>query len=151
MISNKLASIPHIEFVDEFKDVGSKAFMFLVLTKVVKELVQVSNVRILIIQYFKIRSQVFFNLGRKIRCEQVSISMFWNLENKIHLKREGNVITLDDVLDKLLFELFEFRVSDRSYLNMACLLVFSSGSYYQFVVFICNCYYWPSFLLYSRG
>ena len=75
VISNKLASIPHIEFVDEFKDVGSKAFMFLVLTKVVKELVQVSNVRILIIQYFKIRSQVFFNLGRKIRCEQVSISM----------------------------------------------------------------------------
>ena len=60
-------------------------------------------------------------------------------------------MTLDDVLDKLLFELFEFRVSDRSYLNMACLLVFSSGSYYQFVIFICNCYYRPSFLLYSRG
>ena len=97
--------------------------MFLVLTKVVKELVQVSNVRILIIQYFKIRSQVFFNLGRKIRCEQVSISMSCNLENKIHLKREENVMTLDDVLDKLLFELFEFRVSDRSYLRFSIWLV----------------------------
>ena len=45
----KFASIPHIEFVDEFKDVGSKAILFPVLTKVFKELVQVSNVRILII------------------------------------------------------------------------------------------------------
>ena len=52
-------------------------------------------------------------------------------------------MTLDDELDKLLFELFEFRVSDRSYLNMACLLVFSSGGYYQFVVFKCNCYHQP--------
>ena len=45
VISNKSTSIPHIDFVipNEFKDVGSNAFMFLVLTKVADELAQVSN------------------------------------------------------------------------------------------------------------
>ena len=57
VFTSKSTSIPHIDFVipDESKDVGSNAFMFLVLTKVVEELVQVSNIQILILQHFKIR------------------------------------------------------------------------------------------------
>ena len=53
VISNKPSLISHIEFVilDEFKDVKIKTFLF---TKMVKELVQVSMVRILILQLFKI-------------------------------------------------------------------------------------------------
>ena len=55
MNSNEPISIPHIEFVipDEFKGMRSKIFLFLVLTKMVKELVQVSMV-IIFLQHFKI-------------------------------------------------------------------------------------------------
>ena len=101
VISNKHSLISHIEFVisDEFKDVKIKAFLFI---KVVEELVQVSNIQILILQHFKIQGRVFSNWGRRIWCEQVLISMFHNLKDKIHHKGEGNV--MNRVLDKL----FEF-------------------------------------------
>ena len=101
VISNKPSRISHIEFVipDEFKDVKIKAFLF---TKMMKELVQVSMVRIHILQLFKIRGRVFTNWGRRIWCGQASIFMFWNLEEKIHFEVGGNVMT--QVLDKL-FEL----------------------------------------------
>ena len=51
--------------------------------------------------------------------------MSYNLEDKFHLEGEGTVITQDNVVDKflfefLLFELFEYRLRDRSYLNKAC-------------------------------
>ena len=106
VISNKSTSIPHIGFVipNESKDVGGNAFMFLVLTKVVEELVQVSNIQILILQHFKIRGRVFSNWGRKMWSKKVLISTFRNLEDKIHLKGEWNVMTW--VLDKL----FEFSL-----------------------------------------
>ena len=106
VISNKSTSIPHIGFVipNESKDVGSNAFMFPVLTKVVEELVQVSNIQILILQHFKIRGRVFSNWGRKMWSKKVLISTFRNLEDKIHLKGEWNVMTW--VLDKL----FEFSL-----------------------------------------
>ena len=71
MNSNKPISIPHIEFIisDEFKGMKSKIFLFLVLTEMVKELVQVSMV-IIFLQHFKIQGQVFSN-----QCEQGLISM----------------------------------------------------------------------------
>ena len=52
MISNKPSLISQIEFVipGEFKDVKIKAFLF---TKMLKELVQISMVRILILNYLK--------------------------------------------------------------------------------------------------
>ena len=101
MILNKPSLISHIEFVipDEFKDMKIKVFLF---TKMIKELVQISMVWILILQLFKIQDLVISNWGRKIWCEQASISMFGNLEDKIHLEGEGNIMT--QVLDKL----FEF-------------------------------------------
>ena len=85
MNSNKPISIPHIEFIisDEFKGMKSKIFLFLVLTKMVKELVQVSMV-IIFLQHFKIQGQVFSN-----QCEQGLISMLQNLEEKIHPKGKG--------------------------------------------------------------
>ena len=85
MNSNESISIPHIEFVilNEFKGMRSKIFLFLVLTKMVKELVQVSMV-IIFLQHFKIRGQVFSN-----QCEQGLISMLQNLEDKIHPKGKG--------------------------------------------------------------
>jgi len=46
--------------------------------------------------------------------------MSYNLEDKFHLEGEGNVITQDNVVDKFLFESFEYRLRDRSYLNKAC-------------------------------
>ena len=103
VISNKPSLISYIEFVipDEFKDVKIKAFLF---TKMMKELVQVSMVRIHILQLFKIQCRVFTNWGRRIWCEQVSISIFQNLKDKIHHKGEGNV--MNRVLDKL----FEFSL-----------------------------------------
>ena len=75
MNSNKPISIPHIEFIisDEFKGMKSKIFLFLVLTKMVKELVQVSMV-IIFLQHFKIKGRVFSN-----QCEQGLISMLQNL------------------------------------------------------------------------
>ena len=99
VISKKSSLISHIEFVilDEFKDEKIKVFLF---TKMIKESMQM--VRILILQLFKIRGRVFSNWGRRIWCEQASISMFLNLEDKIHLEGEGTVMTL--VIDKL----FEF-------------------------------------------
>ena len=80
MNSKKPISIPHTEFVisDEFKGMKSKIFLFLVLTKMVKEFVQVSMV-IIFLQHFKIQGQVFSN-----QCEQGLISMLQNLEDKIH-------------------------------------------------------------------
>ena len=101
VISKKSSLISHIEFVipDEFEDEKIKVFLF---TKMIKESMQVSMVRILILQLFKIRGRVFSNWGRRIWCEQASISMFRNLEDKIHLEQEGTVMTL--VMDKL----FEF-------------------------------------------
>ena len=101
VISKKSSLISHIEFVilDEFKNEKIKVFLF---TKMIKESMQVSMVRILILQLFKIRGRVFSNWGRRIWCEQASISMFLNLEDKIHLEGEGTVMTL--VIDKL----FEF-------------------------------------------
>ena len=53
VILNKHSLISHIEFVilDEFKDVKIKTFLF---TKMLKELLQVSMVRILIPQLFKV-------------------------------------------------------------------------------------------------
>ena len=53
VISNKPSLISHIEFVipNEFKDVKNKALPF---KKMIKELVQVSMFRILILQLFKI-------------------------------------------------------------------------------------------------
>ena len=101
VISKKSSLISHIEFVipNEFKDEKIKVFLF---TKMIKESMQVSMVRILILQLFKIRGRVFSNWGRRIWCEQASISMFLNLEDKIHLEGEGTVMTL--VIDKL----FEF-------------------------------------------
>ena len=98
VISNKPSLISHIEFVilDEFKDVKIKIFLF---TKMVKELVQVSMVQILILQLFKIQDRVFSNWGRRIWCEQASISMFQNLEDKIHLEGEGNFITQDKIFE----------------------------------------------------
>ena len=101
VISKKSSLISHIEFVilDEFKNEKIKVFLF---TKMIKEPMQVSMVRILILQLFKIRGRVFSNWGRRIWCEQASISMFLNLEDKIHLEGEGTVMTL--VMDKL----FEF-------------------------------------------
>ena len=101
VISKKSSLISHIEFVilDEFKNEKIKVFLF---TKMIKEPMQVSMVRILILQLFKIRGRVFSNWGRRIWCEQASISMFLNLEDKIHLEGEGTVMTL--VIDKL----FEF-------------------------------------------
>ena len=99
VISKKSSLISHIEFVilDEFKNEKIKVFLF---TKMIKESMQM--VRILILQLFKIRGRVFSNWGRRIWCEQASISMFLNLEDKIHLEGEGTVMTL--VIDKL----FEF-------------------------------------------
>ena len=101
VISKKSSLISHIEFVilDEFKNEKIKVFLF---TKMIKESMQVSMVWILILQLFKIRGRVFSNWGRRIWCEQASISMFLNLEDKIHLEGEGTVMTL--VIDKL----FEF-------------------------------------------
>ena len=92
MISNKPSLISHIEFVisDEFKDVKFKTFLF---TQMIKELVQVSMVRIHILQLFKILGQVFSNWGRRIWCGQVSIFMFWNLEDEIHFEEGENVMT----------------------------------------------------------
>ena len=54
VISNKPSLILPIEFVipGEFKDVKIKAFLF---TKMLKDLVQISMVRILILQLFKVR------------------------------------------------------------------------------------------------
>ena len=80
VILNKHSLISHIEFVipDEFKDVKIKTFLF---TKILKELLQVSMVRILIPQLFKVRGQVFSN-----QYEQASIFISQNLEDKIHLK-----------------------------------------------------------------
>ena len=56
MNSNESISISHIEFVipDEIKGMRSKIFLFLELTEMVKELVQVSMV-IIFLQHFKIR------------------------------------------------------------------------------------------------
>ena len=101
VISKKSSLISHIEFVilDEFKNEKIKVFLF---TKMIKESMQVSMVRILILQLFKIRGRVFSNWGRRIWCEQASNSMFQNLKDKIHLEGEGNVMT--HVMDKL----FEF-------------------------------------------
>ena len=62
-----------IEFEDqrfnEIKGMRSKIFLFLELTEMVKELVQVSMV-IIFLQHFKIRGRVFFN-----QCEQGLITM----------------------------------------------------------------------------
>ena len=85
VISNKPSLISHIEFVipNEFKDVKIKTFLF---TQMIKELVQVSMVRIHILQLFKIQGRVFSNWGRRIWCGQPSIFTFWNLEDKIHFE-----------------------------------------------------------------
>ena len=87
VILNKPTLISHIEFVipDEFKDVKINIFLF---TKMIKELVQVSMVQILMLFHFKIQGRVFSNW-----CVQASISLSLNLEDKIHLKEEGNVMT----------------------------------------------------------
>ena len=57
VILNKPNLISHIEFVipDQFKDVKIKTILF---TKMVKELAQVSMVKILILQLFSIRGRV---------------------------------------------------------------------------------------------
>ena len=75
MNSNEPISFPHIEFVipDEFKGMRSKIYLFVVLTEMVKELVQVSMV-IIFIQHFKLRGRVFSS-----ECEQGLISMLQNL------------------------------------------------------------------------
>ena len=80
VISNKPRLISQIKFVilGEFKDVKIKTFLF---TKMLKELVQISMVRILILQLFKVRGRVFSN-----QYEQASIFISQNLEDKIHLK-----------------------------------------------------------------
>ena len=85
VISNKPSLISHIEFVipNEFKDVKINTFLF---TQMIKELVQVSMVRIHILQLFKIQGRVFSNWGRRIWCGQASIFTFWNLEDKIHFE-----------------------------------------------------------------
>ena len=85
VISNKPSLISHIEFVipNEFKDVKIKTFLF---TQMIKELVQVSMVRIHILQLFKIQGRVFSNWGRRIWCGQASIFTFWYLEDKIHFE-----------------------------------------------------------------
>ena len=83
VISNKPRLISQIKFVilGEFKDVKIKTFLF---TKMLKELVQISMVRILILQLFKVRGRVFSN-----QYEQASIFISQNLEDKIHLKGKG--------------------------------------------------------------
>ena len=56
MKSNKCTLISRIEFLipDKFKDMGNKTFLFLLLIKVVEQLVQISMIKILIHQHFKI-------------------------------------------------------------------------------------------------
>ena len=83
VISNKPKLISQIKFVipGEFKDVKIKTFLF---AKMLKELVQISMVRILILQLFKVRGRVFSN-----QYEQASIFISQNLEDKIHLKGKG--------------------------------------------------------------
>ena len=87
--------------------------------------------------------------NKQIQCEQVPIFMSYNLEDKFHLEGEGNVLTQDNVVDKflfefLLFELFEYRLRDRSYLNKACqslgIVIRNSHRCYKFV-FKGNCYH----------
>ena len=86
MISNKPSLISQIEFVipGEFKDVKIKAFLF---TKMLKELVQISMVRILILKLFKVQGRVFSN-----QYEQASIFISRNFEDNIHLKRKGMLL-----------------------------------------------------------
>ena len=131
VISNKPSLISYIEFVipDEFKDVKIKVFLFI---NVVEELVQVSNIQNLILQYFKIRGRVFSNWGRRIWCEQVSISIFQNLKDKIHHKGEGNV--MNRVLDKL----FEFSLVIRVVGNPLSFFVISSSFMFLLLSFFCT-------------
>ena len=69
MVQDKIALIPHIDFVipEEFDMVEFKVFLFFVLSKVIPDLKQVLVVNILILQCFKTRGQVFFNQRRMMR------------------------------------------------------------------------------------
>ena len=79
--SNKPILFSRIKFVipDKFKDVENKTFLFLVLIEVVEELVQISMIKILIHQHFKILGWVFFNRRRKLQSEQGGQDSSWRV------------------------------------------------------------------------
>ena len=108
----------HIDFLilDKFNGEECKNFLSLVLLKAIPDLQDMPNIKKFYSSIFKNSSMSFLQL-REEDVVRPSINFHilksWGQNS---FKGEGNVMTWDDVLDKLLFELkvFKFRLSDRS-------------------------------------